>query len=250
MSNEITLYCPSCGGRTKFSPETESWVCEYCGNEHVFNLQRPIRTPETGRSRRDPTEKVEPEPATRLRPLRPQPRDVKFTKDGNSLKFSWQWYSCQYIFLAFFCIAWDSFLCFWYGMAISDQGTPWIMIVFPIFHVAVGVGLTYYTLAGFINRSTVRVDRDSFSVRHGPLPWYGSLDIPISDLQQLYTQEKRGSSDSATTYQLNAVLKNGRKLKLLPNLDSPDVGFFIEQQIENWLNIEDQTVRGEMPRWS
>ena len=239
MSNEITLYCPSCGGRTRFSPETEVWVCEYCGNEHVFNLPRRVTTPAP--------EESEPEPAARERPLLPQPQDVQFTKMGDSLKFTWRWYSCQFIFLAFFCIAWDSFLCFWYGMAFSSSNTPWIMIVFPVAHLAVGVGLTYYTLAGFINSSTVRVDRRRFSVSHGPLPWFGAVDVPISDLKQFYTEEKRG--ENSTNYQLNVVLKNGRKMKLLSNLQNPDVGFFIEQQIESWLNIDDQPVRGEMPRW-
>jgi len=247
MEQTLTFYCPKCGGRTKFSPETERWVCEYCGNEHVFNLPRRLKYSEVAQDSQAPPAAAPAQPAAR--PLLPQPQDLKFIKQGNSLQFSWRWFSPKYIFLAFFCIAWDAFLCFWYGMALSSRGVPWIMIVFPIFHVAIGVGLTYYTLAGFLNRSTVRVDSRSFSIQHAPLPWFGSSNIPIRDLQQLYTQA-RTSRDSShpVDYQLNAVLKNGRKLKLLSNLDNPDIGFFLEQQIENWLNIADTPVRGEIPR--
>jgi len=42
MSFEIiTLACPSCGGRTKFSANAEILVCEYCGNQHTFRLPDP-----------------------------------------------------------------------------------------------------------------------------------------------------------------------------------------------------------------
>ena len=247
MDNEMTFYCPSCGGKTKFSPETERWVCQYCGNEHVFNLPRRYKYSEVGQDLQTEGKTKAETPSTRKRELLPQPQDVKFVKLGDSLTFSWRWFSLQYIFLAFFCVAWDAFLCFWYGMALSSRGAPWIMIVFPIFHVAIGVGLTYYTLAGLFNHTTVRVDRRSFSVQHSPLPWFGAVDIPIQDLQQLYTQEKMSrDSQNPATYQLNAALKNGRKLKLASNLNDPDISFFIEQQIEHWLNIEDEAVFGEM----
>ena len=48
-------------------------------------------------------------------------------------------------------------------------------------------------------------------------------------------------------YQLSVILKDGRKKDLLSNLDSPEIGFYMEHQIENWLDISDQPVRGELP---
>jgi hypothetical protein len=130
-------------------------------------------------------------------------------------------------------------------MAFST-GAPWIMILFPIAHLAVGVGLTYYTLAGFFNHSQLIVDRETFSVSHGPLPWLGNLRVPVAQIAQLYCKEKPGK-ESSTTYQMSVILKDGRKKDLLSNLDSPEIGFYIEHQIENWLNIPDQPVRGEIP---
>jgi hypothetical protein len=121
------------------------------------------------------------------------------------------------------------------------------MIIFPIAHLAVGVGLTYYTLAGFLNYSQLVVDRDVFAVSHSPLPWLGSLRVPVTEVEQLYCKEKPGKENSGTTYQLSAVLKDGRKKDLLSNLDSPEIGFYIEHQIENWLSIPDRPVRGEIP---
>jgi hypothetical protein len=152
--------------------------------------------------------------------------------------------------LAFFCIAWDSFLCFWYGVAFAG-GIPWpvrlLVFVFPIAHLAIGVGLTYSTLAGFLNRTIMEVDKKTFKVHHKPLPWLGEVNVPTRDLKQLYCKEKRGSGENSnTTYLLSAVLKNGRKIDVLSNLDSPDIAFFVERKVEAWLRIPDQSVQGEL----
>jgi len=239
----ITLECPSCGGRTKFSADAKILVCEFCGNQHAFRLPDPTtgQTPPAMLG-----DENEPAPAlsereTRL--LRPRPRNVTIQKQGDRVELSWRWFSRKYLPLAFFCIAWDGFLCFWYSIAFST-GAPWIMIVFPIAHLAVGVGLTYSTLAGFLNRSYVVIDKDTFSVSHAPLPWLGNLRVPVSQVKQLYCKEKRGKQ---TTYQLSVILKDGRKKDLLSNLDSPEIGFYMEHQIENWLDIPDAAVRGEIP---
>jgi hypothetical protein len=118
------------------------------------------------------------------------------------------------------------------------------VLVFPIAHLVVGVGLTYTTLAGFLNRTTLDLDGKTLRVHHRPLPWLGEISMPINNLEQLYCKEERG--ESSNTYHLNAILKDGRKIDLLSNLDSPDIAFFIEGQIETWLHIPDRPVHGEM----
>jgi hypothetical protein len=245
MDNIITLECPSCGGRTTFSSDTEILVCEYCGNQHIFRLPNPTTgyTPAAMLGAANPPRTA----STSMEALRPRPKEVTVQKYPDRLELSWRWFSWKYLPLAFFCVAWDAFLCFWYSIAFST-GAPWIMIVFPIAHLAVGVGLTYYTLAGFLNRSWLHVDREKFTVDHGPLPWLGYLDVPVTQVAQLYCKEKPGKSDSGPTYQLSVILKDGRKKVLLSNLDSPEIGFYMEHQVESWLKIPDRPVRGELER--
>lgn len=249
MLDVITLDCPSCGGRTVFSADSEILICEYCDNRHTFRLPNPTTgyTPAASLGANNASNSASSISRPGTRSLRPRPKEVTLQKQGDRLELSWRWFSWKYLPLVFFCVAWDSFLCFWYSMAFSTSA-PWIMIVFPIAHVAVGVGLTYYTLAGFLNRSQVILDRNTFSITHGPLPWMGNFQVPITQIDQLYCKEKPGKNDSSTTYQLSVVLKDGRKKDLLSNLDSPEIGFYIEHQIENWLRIPDRPVRGEMPR--
>ena len=232
----LSLICPSCGGKTAFNPGSDTFTCQYCGNEQIFRLP----TVPAQRYASDVQ-------AVRKRLPRPQPREVLVEQGDHALKLTWRWFAMKYVPMVFFCIAWDAFLCFWYGTALSIKGTPWIMVVFPIAHVAVGVGLTYSTLAGFINRTTLRVDSQRFSVQYDPLPWYGEVKVPIDQLDQLYCKENRSSSDNSNhySYQLCAILKDGRKMDLVKNLESPDLAAYLEQQIESWLNIPDRQIAGE-----
>ena len=234
MSDTITLVCPSCGGKTSFKNDINRVVCQYCGNETVFHLDQP--TP------------LKPMEWFRTRPRQPQPNNVKIRKQGRSLELSWRWFSWKYFPMAFFCIAWDSFLIFWYSMAFGTNA-PWIFKVFPIAHLAVGIGLTYGTLAGFLNTTSVRINEREFTIQHDPVPWGGEVRLPIGELKQFYCLRRESkNSEGATSYQLAAVRKDGRELKLISNLDSPDIGLFMEQQIESWLRIADAPVADELPR--
>ena len=248
MLDIITLECPSCGGRTKFSADTKILACDYCGNQHTFRLPNPTTgdTPVGVLGDKGGPAPELPPASRKTNLLRPRPREVSLQKRSDRLEISWRWFSWKYLPLAFFCIAWDSFLCFWYSIAFST-GAPWIMIVFPIAHLAIGVGLTYSTLAGFLNRSFVEIDRKYFSVSHGPLPWIGNIRVPVNQVEQLYCKEKIGKDGSSPSYQLSVILKDGRKKDLLSNLDSPEIGFYMEHQIENWLKIANRPVRGEIP---
>jgi len=236
----LTLQCPSCGGKNAFPPGSDRFVCQYCGNEHFFQL--PTHQPASA-DRQSGADALKPR-----RRLTPRPNQVKIEKLDDGLKLSWRWFSLKYIPLAFFCVAWDAFLCFWYSMALGMSNTPWIMIVFPVAHLAVGVGLTYSTLAGFLNTTTIKIDRRVLTVQHDPMPWMGEIKTPIAQLEQFYCKEKRSSSKNGEhfSYQLNAMLKDGRDLSLVSNLESPDIALFLEQQMESWLNIPDTDVAGEM----
>ncbi len=235
----LTLQCPSCGARSIFPPGGERFVCQYCGNEHIFNL--PSRADRAASA---------PGKAALPRPWVPRPENVKFEKRSDSIRLVRRWFTPMVLSLAFFCLFWDGFLCFWYIAALSSpKGPQIVMLLFPMLHLAVGVGLTYYVIAALLNRTTIKVDRQWFIVQHDPVPWPGEVKVPVRELEQLYCQEQttQRKRSSSASYTLSAVLKDGRKKTLLTGLDGPEVAAFIEQQVEGWLNIEDQRVVGEMP---
>jgi hypothetical protein len=130
------------------------------------------------------------------------------------------------------------------------QNADLIMLVFPVLHVAIGVSLTYYTLAGFYNRTFISVGRGSLRIEHRPIPWFGNRTLQASEIAQLYTEQitTSGKNGPRISYQLNAVSQENRKIKLLTGMDSPDSARFIERQVEDWLGIRDRRVEGEMPK--
>ncbi len=160
-----------------------------------------------------------------------------------------RWFTWIVLFLIPFCIAWDCFMIFWYGMALGHD-TPWIFKVFPIAHVAVGIGLTYFTLATLFNRTRIQVQSGMIRIRHSPIPWRGNQDLDANGVDQLFCKEKRhnGKNGPSYTYEVWAVLRDGTSCKILSTSMNEDQALYIEQKLEQALGIKDRPVAGEIPR--
>ncbi len=183
----------------------------------------------------------------------PMPAGITIEQQGRQLRITRKWYNYSYIFLAFFCIFWDSFLILWYSMALiaflKNPGSSVIMCLSPIIHVVMGVVLTYSTVAGFLNKTFLEVNDYELSISHAPLPWIGTYKINSAQLEQLYCQEhiRRGKHGIKRTYSVNAILKgDNRKVTLLTGFSQPEQVLFIEQEVETHLDITDRHVPGEI----
>ncbi|HSU15354.1 hypothetical protein [Longimicrobium sp.] len=187
-------------------------------------------------------------PAARARIPVEKPRSVVTSEFGGELTLEYRWFSWKYLFLAFFCLFWDGFLVVWYAIAVRS-GNP-VLMLFPLLHVAVGIGLTYATLAGFVNTTTVRIDAGRIRVRHHPLPWGRTVELGVVEVKQLFCQEKisRGRNGVSYTYDLVALLHDGTRRKVLGGLDYPELPLYLEQNAESWLKIRDEPVVGELAR--
>jgi hypothetical protein len=178
------------------------------------------------------------------------PAGISVEDWGGDLRIVRRWFTPGAFILVFFCITWDSFLIFWYTTAIG-VGAPWIFKVFPVAHVAVGVGLTYLTIACFVNRTIITVQGGQLGIRHGPLPWIGNQTLDTTQISQIYTRQHVRNSQNGTqqsTYRLHAVTTDGRNLKLLSGLMDEEQALYIEQRLEQQLGIDDRPIDGELPR--
>lgn len=143
-----------------------------------------------------------------------RPRIVRVEElPAGGLRLSWSWWRWSYVFLIFFTIAWDGFLVFWYAMAIfghekTGSAFSWFAILFPICHVAVGVGLTYFLIAASCNRTTIELGRETLRVRHAPVPWIGNRDIARERIHRLKIArtESQSSGRVSVTHGLLAEL--------------------------------------------
>ena len=129
----------------------------------------------------------------------PQPSGLSVDDSGPGLRIVYDWCSFVYVPLAVLCIVWDSSVVACFLKALSSNG-PWLAMAFTVAPVAMGVGLTYCTLAVFLNDTTVTVDGELLTIRHGPLPWWGNRTLYTDTLKQLYTQQKRHWNDYCTIF--------------------------------------------------
>ncbi len=193
----------------------------------------------------------DPELADFVRPRPKEGKPASIIRDaaGGRLTFLHRWFSLKIVFLTFFCLLWDGFLVVWYGMAFSADA-PLVFKLFPLLHVAVGAGLTYYTIAGYVNTTVIALERGRLTVRHGPLPWPGNLELDSSRFRQFFCEEKvsRGKNGPHYSYNLGVVLADGTRKKLVTGLDTPQVPVYLEQELEAWLKIRDERVTGELAR--
>jgi hypothetical protein len=71
-------------------------------------------------------------------------------EEGGALRIQWTWPRIMALPLAFFSVAWDSFLVFWYyNAAFQPQASEveWMFLLLPLGHVAVGLVLPYVAVA-------------------------------------------------------------------------------------------------------
>ena len=239
----IALKCPACNGPLEAPEDRPKFFCQFCGT--------PVLLDEA--LRRQSQEADRPAPHGRPKPAVPIPDSLEIEEFGDELTIRWKWFSWAVLFLLPFAIAWNAFLIGWYAMATGfggDMPGPMqlIFLIFPIGHVAVGLGLIYAVLTMLFNRTTVRVRNGQLSVSYGPIYFPGAKTVAVDEIGQLYCKRqishgKNGSQ--GVKHILNMKLKSGRSVPLIKSISSAEVSQAVEQLLEKHLGIEDRPVSGE-----
>ena len=173
------------------------------------------------------------------------PERIEIYHRGSCMEIVRKWFDWQIPFLTAFAVVWNGFLFSWY--TIAGKNGNFALMLFPLLHVAIGIWLVYYVLAGWFNRTHIFVTPDKIEVWHEPIPWVGNKLINAGSIRQLYTKEQvsRSRSGKIVKYEVHAITRGRRNVKLVDNLPSSEQGLFIEQEIEKYLNIPNLRVRGE-----
>ena len=243
MARMLALKCPACNAPLEAPADRPRFFCRFCGT--------PVELSELDRSGSDDRNEA---PPSKPKPLVPIPDELQVETFGDELMIRWRWFSWAVLFLIPFAIAWNAFLIGWYAMATgigADLPGPmkWVFLIFPIGHVAVGLGLVYAILTMLFNRTTVRVRHGELSVSHGPIFYPGSKSLPVDDIAQLYcTVELNPGKHGAANlrHPLHAQLKSGRSVVLIKSSTNRNLLRAVEQLLEQHLKLEDQPVDGEV----
>lgn len=163
-----------------------------------------------------------------------------------SLVVRWRWLTWVALIFIPFTLFWNGVL-----LTMAFAGTEGfthperLLFGLLIPHVWVGIGFSYFTLASFLNSTEVRFNNGMLHVKHGPLPWRGQHHLQTREVAQLFVLEKR-SSRRATTYDLCALLSDGKRISLLSSLTDEGQARFLELRLEQVMGIVDRPVAGEL----
>ena len=222
-------YCRSAIPADDIELTTRLAKCRAC--DEVFPLEVPAAAPP-----------VEHPP--------PIPVGVQVTDDGLTRTLEFRWFTPVAFFLLIFCVVWNGFLVFWYSVVVGGADGRdefyWLGVLFPIGHVTVGLGLAYFTLSLFVNRTTVTVDH-SLRVWHGPLFWPGGVTLPADGVTAVYCEQviRRGKRGPVVSYAVKAVTADGRAVHLIGGLEELPRAKFFERKLEGWLGLPPTAVPGE-----
>ncbi|EYF06378.1 hypothetical protein [Chondromyces apiculatus] len=149
-------------------------------------------------------------------------------RQGETLELRLRWFGVHHALLLILCIWWDAIfirtgiprLILDYGARVAvqglDPGGPKLVFVLLalLAYSAMCAGVTYYTLAGLLNRTRVVVDGERLTVRHGPVPWSPRRVVDTRTIQR-FRVERVTEYRPGSTYDLNAVLAGGSTVRLL-----------------------------------
>lgn len=190
-------------------------------------------------------------PAARQRPTVAMPKGMVVEDQGGELVFTVVWRNMLLIvFLTVFVLIWNGVT--WPFFAMTLEEGPWFLTAFLSVFVLVGLLVAYAWLCVFFNSTEIRVNQATLVVQHGPLPVPGGCRLRVEDIEQFYVEQKvshsrsgDGRSSTSVSYPLYARLKDGTRKAVLRNVRDSDAALYFEQQLEQYLGIEDREMPGE-----
>ena len=184
-----------------------------------------------------------------MEPIVALPDNLSLHHERDAVIIRRRWLTPFVFFFVFFALFWNGFMVVWMTIAITrDQLT---MAAFGSIHAFVGLGLIYFCVASFLNKTDISVDPSYLRVRHYPLPWFGSKQFRVHEITQLFCKEQITRTKNGGTnvsYRVHLILADGREQTLIAGLISDNQARYIEREIESVLGLKNLSVAGELPR--
>jgi hypothetical protein len=146
-------------------------------------------------------------------------------------------------FLVFFTLFWDGFMIIWFVIAFSSGALE--MALFGSLHGAVGVGLTYWLLAHFLNTTRIVVTREAVEVITTPIYTHAPRRFKTAYIDQIYVRATGYEVNGHHHYEVMADTMAEGAVKVCGGFMKYTDAAYVEREIEHYLAIEDVPVPGE-----
>jgi hypothetical protein len=173
----------------------------------------------------------------------PIPEGLDVLQSGDSVVIRRSWRTWAVLVMIPFLIFWFGFLGFWYYHAFTDPKAPLMMFLFPLLHLAAGVALAYFMVCSLVNYTDVMISGSRVRCVIGPLPWWGSRDLPSEDIRGVTVRERWGNKGSVS-YTVMVVDASNRERTLLSATPRREQADFIAASIREILGLDGSSAMG------
>jgi len=171
----------------------------------------------------------------------PPPAGIRLVKAGQpELVVEWRWFRARDLFVLFCCAGLLVFFVFWYSLLPAPLPLPakvWPLYVGPVVFISIIAWGMYTSMAGVVNKTTLRIANGWLSVHHAPVPWRGTWKLPSNRIRQFHLQSREPGGGRATplTYEVHVGGDGLGWIKLLAGLHSLEQAEFIAVVVQNHL---------------
>ena len=173
--------------------------------------------------------------------LNPEGFDLQENTQG--IAITYRWFESVAWFLVVFAIFWNGFLVIWFNLP-----TPIHFKLFALIHLTVGIGIGWYVLCLFMNKTEILITSQDFISRHSPIPFptYKNKHLKHYEIKQVYIKQEisRGKNSTSVSYSINVLSPQGATSKIL-SFSEYERAIFVKRKIEKYMNIEPQLIEGE-----
>ena len=177
--------------------------------------------------------------------ITPTPEGFDLLENTQGIAITYRWYQPLVWFLLFFALFWNGFLVGWF-----TAETPIYFKLFALIHLTVGIGLAWYILCLFMNKTEILITSQNFIIKHSPIPFpfltYKNKHLKDYDIQQVYIRQEisQGKNSTSVDYSVNVLSPQGATSKIL-SFSEYERAIFVKRKIEQYMNIEPQLIEGE-----
>lgn len=196
------------------------------------------------------------------------PNNFEVEEVPGGLQITEHWFRWSHA-LALSCVLASAFWAFYFEMYLHigpNKIPEWAAYTFA----GLLVAGTYWGVAGCVNTTTLVIRDDQFTRRVGPLPWWGTFDVPGSEVHQFFvieilrsrkrqgfldwegdrTTPGRGGfslkySKTVSRFRLTVAFKDGTRRRISNEYEEAYTPRMVEFLVEAMLGIRDQWVKGE-----
>lgn len=185
-------------------------------------------------------------PRFKLPPLGQEP-PIRYYTRGDLLRIERPWYTPLHLAFFVFSLLWNA-VGFFFFAYFNNPLVPKFVLALPALSLFFGGGMTYFSLAGLLNQTIVRLNSRGVLLKHRPLLCRASSRYLVAELNQFFVVEKslgRWAWPYDKLYDLMVLQEDGHCERFMGNFTTAAAAREVERSIEDFLRIRNRPMEGE-----